>query len=144
MPRPSRVLVVEDDEVLRDTIAEVVADDGHEVRVASDGVEALEHVLGDWHPDLIILDVMMPRMDAYQFRERQIAASGVTPPRVLVLSAVTDVEAAARRLDADAWLGKPFTLDAIVATVDWLLGRRTPSTSPGSQMRNGPLPAPGR
>ena len=121
MARRSRVLVVEDDETLRETIGDLIADDGHEVRVAVDGVDALAQSDG-WLPDLVILDVMLPRMDAFEFRERQLAAGG-PPAKVLLVSAAPELAAAAERLRADAWLPKPFSVDAMIAAVNELLGR---------------------
>ena len=120
MPASSRILVVEDDETLRETIRDVMTDDGHEVRMAADGQEALEH-LRDWEADVVILDVMMPRMDAFQFRDRHRATDAGRAARVLVISAATDVESAARRLHASAWLAKPFTLDEMIGAVNRLL-----------------------
>ena len=72
---PRRILVVEDDPSLRETLAEVLEDDGHEVRVAEDGEAALE-AIHEWTPELIVLDLMMPRMDGYAFRQAQRAACG--------------------------------------------------------------------
>ena len=121
---PGRVLVVEDDGGLRETLAEILADDGHEVRVASDGAAALETLEG-WHPELIVLDLMMPRMDGFAFRARQREATGARPPKVLLVSAARDVATAADQLDADGWLVKPFGLQDVVTSVRGLL--RDPS-----------------
>ena len=63
-----RVLVVEDDALLRETLEEVLRDEGHEVRTAAHGQEALD-LMDEWHPELIILDLMMPVMDGYTFLE---------------------------------------------------------------------------
>jgi len=120
MERRRRVLVVEDDETLRETIADVMTDDGHDVRLAADGHEALERLAG-WDADVVILDLMMPRMDAYEFRERHLQTAAGRATRVLIVSAATDIEAAAERLGAAAWLAKPFTLDEMVDTVNGLL-----------------------
>ena len=115
-----RLLIVEDDEGLRETLAEVLVDDGHEVRMASDGEAALEAVR-DWEPEVIVLDLMMPKMDGYAFRALQRNLPGGSPAKVLILSAARDVEAAAAELGADGWLVKPFRLDDILSAVDELL-----------------------
>ncbi|MDQ2689017.1 MAG: response regulator [Chloroflexota bacterium] len=120
MDRSRRVLVVEDDETLRDTLGEVMADEGHDVRLASNGADALER-LEDWDPDLVILDLMMPHMDAYEFRRRQQRLGAAASAKVLILSAARDLESASSRLEADAWLGKPFTLGEMMDTVSRLL-----------------------
>lgn len=116
----TRILVVEDEPTLRETLAEVLIDEGHEVRAAAHGDEALDHLDG-WVPDLILLDLMMPTMDAHEFRERQ-RQLGIAPrAQTLVISAALGIEVAAERLGADAWIAKPFLLDEVVEAVDRLL-----------------------
>lgn len=115
-----RILVVEDDDGLRETLAEILADDGHEVRVAPDGAAALE-TLHAWSPQVIVLDLMMPRMDGFAFRARQRDASTRRPAKILIVSAARDLESAADELDADAWLVKPFGLEDVVTSVRGLL-----------------------
>ena len=136
MARRSRVLVVEDDETLRETIVDLMVYDGHEVRAAVDGVDALAQS-DSWQPDLVILDVMLPRMDAFEFRERQLASAD-DPAKVLLVSAAPDLPAAAARLSADAWLPKPFSVDAMIETVNGLLGRGGGTTN-GGQTMNGAI-----
>jgi CheY-like chemotaxis protein len=118
--------VVEDDDNLRETITEVIADTGHDVRSARDGHEALDQ-LTSWEADVLVLDLMMPGMDAYDFRREQRTLGRAPAARVLVLSAVPDLPAAAERLDADAWVAKPFLLDDMLAAVERLADQRPPS-----------------
>ena len=118
----TRVLVVEDDITLRETLTEVLVDEGHEVRAAAHGHEALEHLDG-WEPHVILLDLMMPTMDAFAFRERQRQLGVAAGAQTIVISASRDLESAAERLDADGWMAKPFLLDEVVDMVDRLLGR---------------------
>ncbi len=118
--RPGRVLVVEDDEGLRETLAEVLADEGHEVRVAQDGEEALGAIEG-WTPEIIVLDLMMPRMDGYEFRARQRDLPAHPPAKILLLSAARDVQLAAQELGADGWLVKPFGLQEVLSSVEEIL-----------------------
>ena len=128
MTRPRRILVVEDDDTLRETIGEVMADDGHEIRLARNGQEALEHLPG-WEAEVVILDLMMPRMDAYEFRAVQLR-DGIAPDaRILILSAAPDVASAAEKLQADAWVAKPFVLSRLIEVVDDLLDRPRRSLS---------------
>lgn len=123
MTAPGRILVVEDDESLRAALLEVLADEGHEVRVAAHGAEALETLTTPdaWEPELLVLDLMMPIMDAFEFREHQRQRAVAPGARVLLLSAARDLGGAAERLDADAYLAKPFRLDEMLTTVDRLL-----------------------
>jgi two-component system, chemotaxis family, chemotaxis protein CheY len=118
---PGRVLIVEDDDNLRLTLAEVLADDGHEVRVAQDGEVALGE-MAEWDPELIVLDLMMPRMDGYAFRRLQRNLPGAVSTKILVLSAARDVRDAASELEADAWLAKPFGVHEVLTSVTDLLG----------------------
>ena len=135
MANRSRVLIVEDDDILRETIADLIRDDGHEVRVAADGIEGLAASDG-WEPHLVILDVMLPRMDAFEFRARQLAAGDRA--KVLLVSAAPELSAAATRLKADAWLPKPFSVDAMIETVNELLGRGGPPPN-GTRTINGAM-----
>ena len=128
MARRSRVLVVEDEESLRETIADLMTDDGHDVRTAVDGVDALAQADG-WQPDLVILDVMLPRMDAFEFRQRHLASGGERA-KVLLVSAAPALPEAAERLRADAWLSKPFSVAAMIEAVNDLLDRGGPPTGP--------------
>lgn len=122
MTRGARILVVEDDETLRETLGEVMLDDGHEVRMAADGQQALAE-MAEWEPDIVVLDLMMPRMNAFELRHAQRRDGAAERAQVLVLSAVPDLESAAADLGADAWLAKPFRLDELVAVLDDLIDR---------------------
>ena len=120
---PPRVLVVEDDEILRDTLVEVLLDERYEVRPAANGHAAL-HLLGEWEPDVIVLDLMMPLMDAYDFRRHQREAGLAAEARVLIVSAARDLHVAAERIGADAWIAKPFRLLEMIEVVERLVGER--------------------
>ncbi|HSK92471.1 MAG TPA: response regulator [Candidatus Angelobacter sp.] len=120
MTADARVLVVEDDEILRDTLVEVLGDEGYDVRSASNGRAALE-ALDQWEPDVIVLDLMMPLMDAFEFRRHQVAADLAPQSRVLILSAARDLETAAEQIGADAWMAKPFRLLEVIEIVERLV-----------------------
>lgn len=117
--RPARVLLVEDDVSLRDTLVEVLADEGHEVRSAPNGAIALLQLRG-WDADVIVLDIMTPVMDAFEFRRRQIIENVAADARILILSAGRELQRAADRIGADAWLPKPFRLLDVIETVERL------------------------
>jgi DNA-binding response OmpR family regulator len=113
---PGRILLVEDDAMLRDALGEVLVDEGYDVRLAAHGMEAL-HQLDGFEPDVIVLDLMMPVMDAFAFRSEQ-RERGIAPDaRVLVLSAARQLDAAAKRIGADTYLPKPFDLDAVLDSI---------------------------
>lgn len=130
-----RVLVVEDDALLRETLEEVLRDEGHEVRTAAHGQEALD-LMDEWHPELIILDLMMPVMDGFAFRDEQLRKGIALGTRVLVLSAARDLEAAATRVTADAFLSKPFRLEEVLASVSLLLATSSPNGHGPSAMNS--------
>ena len=112
-----RILVVEDDDTLRETLTEILVDEGHEVRTAAHGHEALERLDG-WEPNIILLDLMMPRMDAFAFRTRQRQLGIAAGARVVVISAARELETAVEILGADGWIAKPFRLGEVVDVID--------------------------
>ena len=113
--RPLRVLAVEDDEDLRAFYLTLLAEEGYEVRTARDGAEALAMV--DWAPDLILLDLMLPVMDGYQFLRRLRASRQGAHVPVLVLSAALP-PGRDTLVGAQAVLRKPFEFDYLLRTID--------------------------
>jgi two-component system response regulator MprA len=113
------VLVVDDELLVRESLALALRAHGHTVSVAADGVGALERV-GTDRPDAVLLDVMMPRLDGLQACER-LRADGYTLP-ILLLTAVDSAEAQAhaRVVGADEYLVKPFDFDDVLARLERL------------------------
>jgi two-component system, chemotaxis family, chemotaxis protein CheY len=115
----SRVLVVDDDPVIRSTVAELLADEGYDVQQASDGAEALEMVR-ESPPDAIVLDLMMPVLDGWAFVHqcRALPRCGAVP--IVVMSATHRLHETAEQLHAlgvRAVVAKPFDVDALIAIV---------------------------
>jgi two-component system, OmpR family, response regulator MprA len=125
-----RILVVEDDVAVRDSLARTLRFEGHQVETAADGREALDAVRAA-EPDAMILDVSMPRMDGLQTC-RHLRADGVILP-VLMLTARDSVGDRVAGLDAgaDDYLVKPFALQELLARLRALL-RRSVLTTAGS------------
>lgn len=123
-----RVLVVEDSADLAAGIAYNLELEGHEVRVAEDGVVGAEAV-EEWHPDVIILDLMLPRMDGYQLLQL-IRSRGHRVP-VLILTARGEEADRIRgfRLDADQYLVKPFGILELIERVGSLARRHMPPSA---------------
>jgi CheY-like chemotaxis protein len=119
---PKRILVVDDDDTIREAITETLQDEGYSVESAADGREALEKVKTT-PPDAVVLDLMMPVMDGWTFLEhfRRDKVCGDAP--ILLTSAVRRLEEAASELHVQACLAKPFDLDELLATVERLLHR---------------------
>jgi CheY-like chemotaxis protein len=112
------ILVVEDDETIRDTIVEFLADNGYEARGATNGREALEMLMGSApRPCLIVLDLMMPIMDGRAFRDEQLRDPNLSDVPVVVISAHRDVPDQAAELNAAAHLKKPLKLSDILKLV---------------------------
>jgi DNA-binding response OmpR family regulator len=134
-PGPPRVLVVDDEPAITDFIKIGLSREGFEVETAGDGRAALS-VVDRFAPDVVVLDVMMPRMDGIALT-RELAGD---PRRGLViLSARDDTEDRIRGLDlgADDYLGKPFEFGELLARVRSVLRRRQPDQA--AVVRAGPL-----
>ncbi len=110
------VLVVDDDASIQGFLAEALTDEGYEVRTAGDGRQALD-VLGGWRPHLILLDLMMPEMDGWEFRARQRSRTDVADIPVIILSATRDLAAQAAALGPARVFSKPFDLDALLTAI---------------------------
>jgi CheY-like chemotaxis protein len=122
----SRVLVVEDDAAIRGLVVSLLSDEGHQPDQARDGLEALEKVRQS-PPDLVVLDLFMPRMDGYEFLNVSRMLTGFASTPVLVLSAGDQVPADKR---IKAFLKKPFDLDLLTKVAASLLdGRSLPGTA---------------
>ena len=119
-----RVLVVEDDEAIADVVRRALRQEGHEVRAAADGVEALS-LAQEFVPDLVILDLGLPRLDGVEVSRRLRAESDVP---ILILTARAEVEDRVEGLDsgADDYLVKPFELSELLARTRALMRRRPP------------------
>jgi CheY-like chemotaxis protein len=112
------VLVVDDDDDLRATLAEALVLYGYRVVTASNGKEALARLEAGPRADVILLDLMMPVMDGWAFREAQVKVAGAQEIPVVVLSALTGAEKAAADLEARACLMKPVGLDRLRETIE--------------------------
>jgi len=113
----ARVLVIDDDDPSRTMIRKILTREGYEVEEASDGEEALE-LLGSWHPDVILLDLMMPWMDGQTFRDQQRRRPELAEIPVVVVTAARDAEARARLMGPAAVVTKPFHLDTLLDAVE--------------------------
>lgn len=112
------IFVVEDDEGIRNGLQELLESAGYKVETANDGKEALDRLEASASlPALIILDLMLPVMDGYQFREKQEFNPRLASIPVVITTAGGDIESKALNLGAKGHLKKPFSLDDILNTV---------------------------
>jgi two-component system response regulator CpxR len=111
--RPS-VLVVDDDEAIRQVVSEVLRDEGYDVVCAENGLVALRE-LSNHHPDLVLLDLMMPVMSGWEVLEELQANDELSRIPVVVVSAMTAP-------GVSEHLAKPIDLDHLLATVGRLTG----------------------
>lgn len=108
------VLVIEDDQELREMMVVMLALEGFEPEEASDGAEALERLRRGVRPHVILLDMMMPRMDGWEFCRRRALDPAIDGIPVVVLSAVPRDRVG---VPAAAILTKPFDYDTLLTTV---------------------------
>ncbi|MCL4465226.1 MAG: response regulator [Chloroflexi bacterium] len=106
---------------MSELVAFILESEGYRMRTAADGCEGLEAV-GRELPDLILLDIKMPQMDGRESaRHFHAEYDGAVP--IVVLMAAEDARRRAEEIGAQGWLGKPFSLEALVATVRHHIGR---------------------
>jgi two-component system, OmpR family, response regulator MprA len=123
-----KVLVVDDERAVRESLRRALELEGYEIELAEDGEDALRRLRADGEPDAMILDVLMPGIDGLEVC-RRLRDQGSRLP-VLMLTARVEVENRVEGLDAgaDDYLTKPFALDELKARLRALLRRTTNGT----------------
>jgi two-component system response regulator MprA len=118
-----RILVVDDERAVRESLRRALQLEGYEVELAEDGADALAKLNGGGTPDAVILDVLMPTIDGLEVC-RRIRREGNSVP-VLMLTARAEIESRVAGLDAgaDDYLPKPFALEELLARLRALLRR---------------------
>ena len=121
-----KVLIIDDDAMMRQVVSAVVAEESEKIYTAIDGVEGLNK-FHEIEPDLVILDLMMPKMTGWELC-RQIRKSSNTP--IIMLTAMSEDMDVVRGLDegADDYVVKPFSADILLARVRAALRRSQPKT----------------
>src|SRR4051812_39206610 len=109
------ILIVEDDGDLREMMAQLLTLEGFRASTVANGREALEYLSQGDKPDVILLDLMMPVMDGWEFRRQQQADAALARVPVIVLSALDQTRAA--NVQAEAFLKKPLDFDRLLDLV---------------------------
>jgi CheY-like chemotaxis protein len=109
---PVRVLVVDDDDAIRELVAEILRDEGYEVTQARNGAVALEHLGSGAHFELIVLDMRMPLMDGWQFAA-ELDRRGLAVP-IVVMTAAQNARRWAEEIGAAGYIAKPFSIDDLL------------------------------
>jgi CheY-like chemotaxis protein len=109
-----RILLIEDDPDIRTDLSEILQDEGHEVTTAENGIEGLLILRGGPRPDLILLDLMMPIMDGWEFRAEQLRDSSFRTVPVVILSGAANIAREATDLSASGHVGKPIRLELLL------------------------------
>lgn len=116
----AHILVVDDDPAIRQLVVDVLVDDGHEVAQATDGLAALEQVRGS-SPDLVVLDLFMPRIDGEEFLNLCRMVPGCATMPFVILSASDRMPTDKR---VRAFLKKPFDLSVLSGAVRSIIEAR--------------------
>jgi CheY-like chemotaxis protein len=115
MTQSLKIMVIDDNDDLRETVCELLGDAGHEPIAMTGGTAALSYLRGpDPKPRLILLDLMMPEMNGWEFREIAAREPALKDIPVVVMSASRDV----RGISAHEVLYKPVKLDTLLAAIE--------------------------
>jgi CheY-like chemotaxis protein len=136
--RRQTVLVIDDDREVRESLRTLLQLDGHKVKTARDGQDALKQLRGGLRPSIILLDLMMPAMDGQHFRAEQLRDPEFAHIPVVVLSGHYDPQQNAASLGAVASLRKPADIDTVLQLIEAHGVRHyesTPSCRPAAPVR---------
>lgn len=104
---PNCVLVVDDDDLVRETMVELIKEYGCNAAGAANGLEAIEFLLRNEHTCLVFLDLAMPLMDGSAFREEQLKRTEIKDIPVVLMSAFVNLRNQSKQMQVDEYLQKP-------------------------------------
>jgi CheY-like chemotaxis protein len=113
-----QILVVDDDQAIRETLSEVLEDEGYSVASAENGQDAMRYLRQRSPPSLILLDLMMPVMNGWQFRDEQLRDPSLSNIPVVVISADPSVRQRTASIAVDHCIRKPIDLEELLALVE--------------------------
>ena len=121
--RQGHILLVEDDPELRESMTDFLEDEGYSVASAHDGIHALAQLAAGPKPDIILLDMMMPKMNGAQFRAEQLKNPDWTAIPVVLLTAHVMSDHEREKVRADSFITKPFEIPALLDAITAILAR---------------------
>ena len=114
-----KILIVEDDEVIREVLRDLLESEGYVVECAANGEEGIQALRREGPlPSLILLDIMMPVKDGFEFRYEQEQDSTLAGVPVVVMTADHNAESKRLRIGAKGFIKKPFNVDDMVGMVE--------------------------
>ena len=117
MERRRVILIIEDYPDIRDGLEAVLAAEGFIVETAANGREALNALREGLRPSVILMDLLMPVMNGFEFREEQLRTPQIADIPVIAYSGVMNARSAADRLRAAAYIEKPEDIERVIALV---------------------------
>lgn len=122
-PHNKRIVIVEDDIDVRETLAEVLSEEGYQATAFSGGQAALQHLAQlQAMPGLILLDLMMPTMDGWEFRREQRRLGSLIDVPTVILSADGNIDRNMESLEANGYLRKPIHIKTLLQLVERFCG----------------------
>jgi CheY-like chemotaxis protein len=113
-----QVLIIEDDLDIRDALGQILEEEGYSVATAANGREALQRLRSGPPPRLILLDLMMPVMNGWQFRAEQKQDPALAEIPVVVISADTNIRDKASQLGVNEYFRKPIEISGLLQTLE--------------------------
>ena len=133
MPEEHFVFVIDDDDDVRESVTEMLVDEGYRVGSAANGREALEILAREERvPAVIVLDLMMPVMSGEAFRDRQLLDARLAAVPVIVMSASYQIATIAAMMRADAVITKPALASRLLGAIASVCGDESKSPSGGT------------
>jgi len=111
-----KILIVDDERDIREALCQALELNGYEVAVVSSGEEALKVLCGPEKPSLILLDLMMPNMDGFEFMKIRNLSSGINGIPVVIISASRGLELG--EFNVQGYLKKPISLSSLLQTAE--------------------------
>lgn len=121
-PCEKKVLIVDDDRDIRQVLRTILSYEGYSVVSASNGEEAIRRLRTDGETCVILLDLMMPVMDGWRFRQEQRQDPDLADIPVVVISAAANVPQKAAELEAAGYIQKPIDFDDLLNTIERYCG----------------------